>query len=204
MAHTALSSRSRRLLLAPALTLAVAAPLVVTSTASACWCPTGMHESAPGSETCVTDTPPAETVAPPATTETPAPAVARRHARSPGPRPRRRGARAGAGACSRSGSRAAPTPVVTAAAPAEVPVAAGGAGRGPGRARRVQAAQEGGEEDRQDGSAAPTTAVAAAPVEATATGQLPFTGLDTGLIAVMGASMLGGGIILRRRTQPNA
>jgi hypothetical protein len=53
-------------------------------------------------------------------------------------------------------------------------------------------------------AAAPTTAVASAPVEASAAGQLPFTGLDTGLVAVMGASMLGGGIVLRRRTQPNA
>ena len=53
-------------------------------------------------------------------------------------------------------------------------------------------------------TAAPTTAVASAPVEASAAGELPFTGLDTGLIAVMGASMLGGGIFLRRRTQPNA
>src|SRR3954452_10357275 len=87
MAHTALSSRSRRLLLAPALTLAVAAPLVVTSTASACWCPTGMHESAPGSETCVTDTPPAETVTPPATTETPAPVAETTPAPAPAPAP---------------------------------------------------------------------------------------------------------------------
>ncbi len=204
MAHTALSSRSRRLLLAPALTLAVAAPLVVTSTASACWCPTGMHESAPGSETCVTDTPPAETVTPPATTETPAP-VAETPApvAAPGPGP---GARcSGRGALAPAPAPApAPTPVVTAAAPAEVPVAAEeeqGEVLGEHVASKPKKAAK---KTVKTASAAPTTAVAAAPVEATATGQLPFTGLDTGLIAVMGASMLGGGIILRRRTQPNA
>ena len=56
MAHLAHRSRSR-LLLAPAVTLAVVSPLAFASTASACWCPPGMHESAPGTETCVPDTP---------------------------------------------------------------------------------------------------------------------------------------------------
>jgi type IV secretory pathway VirB10-like protein len=182
MAHSALSSRSR-LLLAPALTLAVAAPLVVTSTASACWCPTGMHESAPGSETCVADTPKPETITPPATTETPAP-VAETPAPAPAPAP-------------------APTPVVTASTPvAETPVAAEEEqgevlGETVTSKPRKKAA-------KKTTAAAPTTAVASAPVEASAAGQLPFTGLDTGLVAVMGASMLGGGIFLRRRTQPNA
>jgi hypothetical protein len=55
-------------------------------------------------------------------------------------------------------------------------------------------------------ASAPTTATASAPVEASATpnGQLPFTGLDTGLIAIVGAGLLGGGIVLRRRTAPLA
>jgi hypothetical protein len=94
---------------------------------------------------------------------------------------------------------------VTAAAPAEVPVAAEeeqGEVLGEHVASKPRKKAE--KKTVKTASAAPTTAVAAAPVEATATGQLPFTGLDTGLIAVMGASMLGGGIILRRRTQPNA
>ncbi len=150
MAHTALSSRSRRLLLAPALTLAVAAPLVVTSTASACWCPTGMHESAPGSETCVTDTPPAETVTPPATPETPADAARPRPC--PGP-PRsgtgRRDPRARPGAGPRPGARRRRR------RSRSRPGRRGGGGRGPGRARRLQAAQEGGEEDRRDGLRGP-------------------------------------------------
>jgi hypothetical protein len=91
---------------------------------------------------------------------------------------------------------------VTAAAPAEVPVAAEEE-QGEVLGEHV-ASKPHKKAAKKTASAAPTTAVAAAPVEATATGQLPFTGLDTGLIAVMGASMLGGGIILRRRTQPNA
>jgi hypothetical protein len=42
---------------------------------------------------------------------------------------------------------------------------------------------------------------AAPQVQAVTAQQLPFTGLDTGLLAVMGAGLLGTGIVLRRRTQ---
>jgi hypothetical protein len=46
-------------------------------------------------------------------------------------------------------------------------------------------------------------AEASAP-QAAAAGELPFTGLDTGLVAILGASLLGGGVVLRRRTAPTA
>ena len=203
MAHNALSSRSRRVLLAPALTLAVAAPLVVTSTASACWCPTGMHESAPGSETCVPDTPKPETIAPPATTETPAPVaetpapvaeapapVAEAPAPAPAPAPTPAPAPA-----------PAPTPVVNASAPAEETPVAAEEEQGEVLGETVTSKPR--KKKTVETTAAPRPR-ASAPVEASAAGELPFTGLDTGLIAVMGASMLGGGIVLRRRTQPNA
>jgi len=48
-------------------------------------------------------------------------------------------------------------------------------------------------------SAAPEEA--APQVQAVAAGELPFTGLDTGLIAIVGAGLLGTGVVLRRRTQ---
>jgi len=51
-------------------------------------------------------------------------------------------------------------------------------------------------------AAKPETATASAPVQTAAAGELPFTGLDTGLVAILGAGLLGGGLVLRRRTQP--
>jgi hypothetical protein len=53
-------------------------------------------------------------------------------------------------------------------------------------------------------AAAPATTTAAPQVQTASAGELPFTGLDTGLIAIMGAGLLGTGVVLRRRTQPDA
>jgi hypothetical protein len=55
-------------------------------------------------------------------------------------------------------------------------------------------------------ASAPAATTQQAPVvQAAAAGeQLPFTGLDSGLVALMGAGLLGTGVLLRRRTQPTA
>ena len=39
-------------------------------------------------------------------------------------------------------------------------------------------------------------------MRAQSAGTLPFTGLDTGLVALLGAAFLTAGIVLRRRTRP--
>ena len=53
-------------------------------------------------------------------------------------------------------------------------------------------------ENREAG--ANTPAAAAAPQEAS-TGSLPFTGADVGLVALMGAVLLGTGVVLRRNSR---
>jgi hypothetical protein len=203
MAPHALRSRSR-LLLAPALTLAVASPLAFASTASACWCPTGMHESAPGSETCVADTPkPApETVTPPVketpatetpapeTTPAPAPAPVVEQAAAPAPAP------AAAPAPAPAAAEAAPAPAVASGTP-EAPAAEEEQGE-------VLGEHVSSKPRAEHTVAAAPTANAAPVVQTAAAGELPFTGLDTGLIAIMGAGLLGTGVVLRRRTQPTA
>jgi hypothetical protein len=212
MAHPALRSRSR-LLLAPALTLAVASPLALAPSAFA----TGSHDSGspvaspntgsdnpcnwdnkpkpeqpttppaadkpPTPETPAAETPTVPETAPapetPAAPVTPAPVVEQAAAPAPAPAP------------------AAPAPA--AAAPAPAPAA-------PAAPVEEEAEEEQAEvlgetaESAPDELEAPVAATAAAPAAASAE-ELPFTGLDTGLIAIMGAGLLGGGIVLRRRTQ---
>ena len=48
------------------------------------------------------------------------------------------------------------------------------------------------------------TVEASPEVQTVAAQELPFTGLDTGLIALAGAGLLGTGVVLRRRTQTDA
>jgi LPXTG-motif cell wall-anchored protein len=44
----------------------------------------------------------------------------------------------------------------------------------------------------------------AKPVQAQAAQTLPFTGAETGIVAILGATSLAGGILLRRRTRVDA
>jgi LPXTG-motif cell wall-anchored protein len=223
MALFAHKSRSK-LLLAPALTLAVAAPLVFTASASACWCPQGMHESAPGSEQCVADTPkeatpqtppateqppaketttpPAETPAPAPTTETPAPAPAPAETAAPAPAP--------------AATTPAPAPAETPAAPApaapvteqsnqpttpatEQPT---GAVRGEvvsSKPHKKHTTHHTAAPEQTE--SAPVTTAAAPSVQSAQAAELPFTGMDTGVVAGLGVALLGGGLVLRRRTR---
>jgi hypothetical protein len=208
----ALRSRSR-LLPAAAVTLAVAAPLAFASTASACWCPQGMHESAPGSETCTADTPPkTETVTPPAEEQTPAPTTetaAPAPAETPAPPVEQAAAPAPAPApvAQTPATPAAPAAPAVQSGPTETPVAAEEQPQsevlGEHAASKPRAV-------KHTATTKPAAVTAAAPaaaapeVQTVQAGQLPFTGLDTGLIAMMGAGLLGTGVVLRRRTQPTA
>ena len=47
----------------------------------------------------------------------------------------------------------------------------------------------------------PAPAPAPAPVPAASEGDLPFTGLEIGLVAAMGAALLGTGLVLRRTSR---
>jgi outer membrane biosynthesis protein TonB len=189
-------SRLRRVLILTAgvPVLAAGAALGMPSSAAAWYCPPGTHESPPDSGTCVPDkpaTPPAETVPapapPPATTPAPAPA--------PAPAPVEVPAAAQAPAPAPAPSPApAPAP---ASAPAPVPAPAPAPETAPAQEREEQ--EVAGETEES----APQPA-AAAPVRARSAGTLPFTGLDSGLLALLGAASLIAGVVLRRRTRPAA
>ena len=226
MALFAHKSRSK-LLLAPALTLAVAAPLAFTASASACWCPQGMHESAPGSNQCVADTPKeatpqtppateqppakettppaetpapapkAETPAPAPTTETPAPAPAETAAPTPAPAP--------------AATTPAPAPAPAPAAPVteqgtqpttpatEQPT---GAVRGEvvsSKPHKKHTTHHTAAPEQTE--SAPVATTAAPSVQSAQAAELPFTGMDTGVVAGLGVALLGGGLVLRRRTR---
>jgi Tfp pilus assembly protein FimV len=212
----ALRSRSR-LLPAAAVTLAVAAPLALASTASACWCPQGQHESAPGSEMCVADVPETQTVTPPAqeqtpapTTETAAPAPA---AETPAPVVEQAAAPAPAApapapAAETPAAPAAPAAPAVQSGPTETPVAAEEQPQNAvlGEHESSKPTTKHTTKTKAVTAAAPATTAAAPEVQtvSAAGAQLPFTGLDTGLVAIMGAGLLGTGVVLRRRTQPTA
>ena len=53
-------------------------------------------------------------------------------------------------------------------------------------------------------SSAPAAAPAAPPTTSTATGTLPRTGTDAWLIALSGGTLLGAGVVIRRRTAVRA
>ena len=197
MTHRAFTGR--RLLLAPALTIAVVAPLALASPAAACWCAPGMHESSTVPETCVPDTP-APQPAPVTTTETPAPTPT---TETPPPAPETPAAPAPAPAAVVEAPAPAPAPaapVVASAAPV-APVAAEEE-QGAVLGERVSSKPKAKKKAALKATApAPATETAPVVQTAAATGQLPFTGLDSGLVAIMGAGLLGTGVVLRRRTQ---
>jgi hypothetical protein len=198
MVHITRPVRSR-LLAATAVTMTIAAPLALASTASACWCPTGMHESAPGTETCVADVAPPTTtttqaVTPPATTETPAPAetaVVTPAATPAAPAP----APAAPAAPAPAPAAPAPAPVAAQATPAVTPVAA------EKPASAVKGIHSTGHRTVHKTAktvvSAASTPVAAPAVKATQAEELPFTGIVGGLGLLLTAT----GFVLRRRTR---
>jgi type IV secretory pathway VirB10-like protein len=211
MVHFTRPVRSR-LLAATAVTMTIAAPLALASTASACWCPTGMHESAPGTETCVNDvaaptpTPTTETVAPAPTTEAPAPAPV---AETPAPAPEETAVIAPAA------TTAAPVPAAPAApapvAPAPAPVAAQATPEvTPVAAEKPASAVKGihstGHRTVHKATKKTVVSAASAPVatpavKATQAAELPFTGMDSGLVGGLGLLLTASGFVLRRRTR---
>jgi LPXTG-motif cell wall-anchored protein len=47
----------------------------------------------------------------------------------------------------------------------------------------------------------PKPAAAASPAQTQAAQTLPFTGAETGIVALLGAASVAGGVVLRRRTR---
>jgi hypothetical protein len=193
------------------LALALVAALVLAPRASAWYCAPGTHEFPADSGQCVPDTPtpttPEAPAPPPEKPEQPAPQPEQPHQPAPPPAPLAPPAPA-------SPPAAVPAPVTSppqAPAPAPAPAAAPAPTPAPSAAAPEQAVQqEAAEEEaprpaserptgavrgeREEGASAPV-----APQPAQTPTQLPFTGLDAGLIASMGLVFLGAGLLLRRQ-----
>jgi hypothetical protein len=187
MIPPSLSRPSRRAFALTAAVPAIAAgALMLPSSASAWYCPPGTHESPPDSGQCVPDTTEKPAPAPIETTATPVPAPAPAPAPTPAPTPAPAPAPPPAAV-------PAPTPPTATTPPVDHQVVE----TKPKQQTRKPEQQVAGEIDT---SPTPT----AKPVQATEAQTLPFTGLDTGIVALIGVASVAGGIVLRRRVAPDA
>jgi outer membrane biosynthesis protein TonB len=170
--------------------LALVAALTLAPRASAWYCPAGTHESPPDSGQCVPDTPTTTTPAPP---EQPPPKPEQPQQPAP-PQPPPAAPQAPPAAVPAPAPPApAPTPPAppsTQAAPAPAQAVQQEVAEAPRPARERPSSAVRGEREVQSAPVAP---------QAERPTQLAFTGVDAGLIALMGLAFLGAGLLLRRQ-----
>jgi outer membrane biosynthesis protein TonB len=178
-------SSRRSFALTAAVPAIAAGALLLPSSASAWYCPPGTHESPPDTGQCVPDTTATPAPAPvettPAATPAPAPATP-----APAPTPPPAAVPAPAPPTPATSTPASPPPLVEQQPQESKPKH---------ETRPTQ--QVAGETDT-------SPAPAAKPVQATETHTLPFTGFDTGIVALVGVASVAGGIVLRRRVASDA
>ena len=169
-------SSRRSFALTAAVPAIAAGALLLPSSASAWYCPPGTHESPPDTGQCVPDTTVTPAPAPVETTPAATPAPAPPPAAVPAPAP-------------------PPTATSTPASPPPLVEQQPQESKPKHETRPTQ--QVAGETDT-------SPAPAAKPVQATETHTLPFTGFDTGIVALVGVASVAGGIVLRRRVASDA
>ena len=180
---TRLPSR-RSFALTAAVPAIAAGALLLPSSASAWYCPPGTHESPPDSGQCMPDTTTTPAPVPVEATPAPAPAPAPTPAPAPAPTPPPAAVPAPA-------PPTPPTPTTTSPPPEQPP-------------QETKPKQEQKPQQQVAGETDTSPAPAAAPVQATESGTLPFTGFDAGIVALVGVASVAGGIVLRRRVTPDA